>query len=84
MSAARSPNLGTMNWRNSFDFISAASRFATPGVSAEDAEDLYRVMQGVRAQHPRVGIKHDAVATVANGMRSNLHAATVGLAHGGF
>lgn len=40
----------------SFDFISAASRFATPGVTREDAEDLYRVMQGVRAQHPKLPI----------------------------
>jgi hypothetical protein len=36
----------------SFDFISAASRFATPGISKEDAEDMYRVMQAVRAQNP--------------------------------
>jgi len=34
----------------SFDFMSAASRFATPGVSQEDAEDMYRVMQAVRAE----------------------------------
>ena len=40
----------------SFDFISAASRFATPGVTREDAEDLYRVMQAVRAQHPKLPI----------------------------
>ncbi|MHC6224528.1 serine/threonine protein kinase [Pseudomonas sp. X10] len=40
----------------SYDFMSAASRFATPGVSREDAEDLYRVMQAVRAQHPRLPI----------------------------
>ena len=33
-----------------FDFIAAASRFATPGYSPEDAQDLYRVMQAVRAQ----------------------------------
>ncbi|BAP40758.1 serine/threonine protein kinase [Pseudomonas sp. 21LCFQ02] len=35
----------------SYDFMSSASRYATPGLSKEDAEDLYRVMQGVRAQH---------------------------------
>lgn len=35
----------------SFDFIAAASRYATPGYSPGDAEDLYRVMQAVRAQH---------------------------------
>jgi predicted alpha/beta-fold hydrolase len=40
----------------SYDFISAASRFATPGISSEDAEDLYRVMQGVRAQHPKLAV----------------------------
>ncbi|WP_338523064.1 serine/threonine protein kinase [Pseudomonas batumici] len=40
----------------SFDFMSAASRFATPGVSKEDAEDLYRVMQAVRAQQPNLPI----------------------------
>lgn len=34
----------------SFDFIAAASRFATPGYSPDDAKDLYRVMQAVRAQ----------------------------------
>ncbi|MHB0820779.1 serine/threonine protein kinase [Stutzerimonas stutzeri] len=34
----------------SFDFIAAASRHATPGYSPEDAKDLYRVMQAVRAQ----------------------------------
>ncbi|MPS97660.1 MAG: serine/threonine protein kinase [Pseudomonas sp.] len=41
----------------SWDFMSAASRFATPGVSQEDAEDMYRVMQAVRAQHPRLPVK---------------------------
>lgn len=40
----------------SFDFMSAASRFATPGVSKEDAEDMYRVMQAVRAQNPKLPI----------------------------
>lgn len=40
----------------SYDFMSAASRFATPGVSSEDAEDMYRVMQAVRAQHPRLPV----------------------------
>jgi len=33
-----------------FDFIASASRFATPGYSTEDAQDLYRVMQAVREQ----------------------------------
>ncbi|WP_462402913.1 serine/threonine protein kinase [Pseudomonas sp. Marseille-QA0332] len=40
----------------SWDFISAASRFATPGISQEDAEDMYRVMQAVRAQHARLPV----------------------------
>lgn len=40
----------------SYDFISAASRFATPGISQDDAEDMYRVMQSVRAQHPRLPV----------------------------
>ncbi|GGK43602.1 serine/threonine protein kinase [Pseudomonas koreensis] len=40
----------------SFDFISAASRFATPGITKEDAEDMYRVMQAVRAQHPKLPV----------------------------
>jgi len=34
----------------SFDFIAAASRYATPGYSPDDAKDLYRVMQAIRAQ----------------------------------
>lgn len=40
----------------SYDFISAASRFATPGISQDDAEDMYRVMQSIRAQHPRLPV----------------------------
>lgn len=40
----------------SYDFMSSASRFATPGVTKDDAEDLYRVMQAVRAQHPDLPI----------------------------
>ncbi|WP_137885244.1 alpha/beta fold hydrolase [Pseudomonas sp. 2FE] len=40
----------------SYDFMTAASRHATPGVSTEDADDLYRVMQAVRAQHPGLEI----------------------------
>lgn len=34
----------------SYDFMAAASRYATPGLSRDDAKDLYRVMQAVRAQ----------------------------------
>ncbi|MBC9249800.1 serine/threonine protein kinase [Pseudomonas alcaligenes] len=40
----------------SYDFMSAASRTATPGISSEDAEDLYRVMMAVRAQHPELEV----------------------------
>jgi hypothetical protein len=40
----------------SYDFISAASRSATPGLSRQDAEDLYRVMMAVRAQHPKLPV----------------------------
>lgn len=40
----------------SFDFMTAASRFATPGVSKDDAEDMYRVMQAVRAQQSQLQI----------------------------
>ncbi|MGQ7815233.1 alpha/beta fold hydrolase family protein [Metapseudomonas furukawaii] len=41
---------------SSYDFMAAASRHATPGLSSEDADDLYRVMQAVRAQHPGLPI----------------------------
>ncbi len=34
----------------SYDFMAAASRFATPGFSKEDARDLYNVMKAVREQ----------------------------------
>lgn len=40
----------------SYDFMAAASRFATPGLTGEDADDLYRAMQAVRAQHPRLKV----------------------------
>ena len=40
----------------SYDFMSAASRNATPGLSRQDAEDLYRVMMAVRAQHPKLDV----------------------------
>ena len=40
----------------SYDFMAAASRSATPGYSPEDADDLYRVMQAVRAQHPKLDV----------------------------
>ncbi|MGE8361577.1 serine/threonine protein kinase [Pseudomonas sp.] len=40
----------------SYDFMASASRYATPGLSSDDADDLYRVMQAVRAQHPRLAV----------------------------
>jgi hypothetical protein len=40
----------------SYDFMTAASRSATPGLTGEDADDLYRAMQAVRAQHPRLQV----------------------------
>ena len=40
----------------SYDFMTAASRSATPGLTSEDADDLYRAMQAVRAQHPRLQV----------------------------
>ncbi|TBV08159.1 alpha/beta fold hydrolase [Phytopseudomonas dryadis] len=40
----------------SYDFMTSASRFATPGLSRDDAEDLYRAMQAVRAQHPKLAV----------------------------
>ncbi|WP_219061568.1 serine/threonine protein kinase [Pseudomonas sp. UMAB-08] len=49
-------NVVQLSSPTSFDFMSAASRFATPGVSRDDAEDLYRVMQAVRAQQTNLQI----------------------------
>lgn len=40
----------------SYDFMSSASRFATPGITRDDSDDLYRAMQAVRAQHPRLKV----------------------------
>lgn len=40
----------------SWDFMAGASPLATPGYSPDDADDLYRVMQAVRAQHPELPI----------------------------
>ncbi|WP_166359077.1 serine/threonine protein kinase [Pseudomonas akapageensis] len=40
----------------SYDFMTSASRFATPGVSKDDAEDMYRVMQAVRTQQSDVPV----------------------------
>ncbi len=49
-------NVVQLSSPTSYDFMSSASRFATPGVSKEDAEDLYRVMQGVRAQQSKLQV----------------------------
>ncbi len=35
----------------SYDFITAASTHATPGISTDDAQDLYRVMEAIKAKH---------------------------------
>ncbi|QCT97290.1 serine/threonine protein kinase [Stutzerimonas degradans] len=40
----------------SYDFMAAASRYATPGLSQDDAKDLYRVMQAVRAQQRKLPV----------------------------
>ncbi|KAF1052402.1 MAG: hypothetical protein GAK43_01935 [Stenotrophomonas maltophilia] len=40
----------------SWDFMAGASRYATPGFAPDDADDLYRVMQAVRAQHPSLPV----------------------------
>jgi len=58
----------------SYDFMAAASRHATPGVSSEDADDLYRVMQAVRAQHPKLPITEFHLTGYSLG---GLHAAFV-------
>jgi pimeloyl-ACP methyl ester carboxylesterase len=58
----------------SYDFMVAASRQATPGISSEDADDLYRVMQAVRAQHPNLPITEYHLTGYSMG---GLHAAFV-------
>ncbi len=58
----------------SYDFMSAASRYATPGLSREDADDLYRAMQAVRAQHPRLQVSEYHLTGYSLG---GLHAAFV-------
>lgn len=59
---------------SSWDFMAAASRFATPGLSMDDADDLYRVMQAVRAQHPKLPITEFYLTGYSLG---GLHAAFV-------
>lgn len=58
----------------SYDFMSAASRSATPGISSADAEDLYRVMMAVRAQHPGLDVSEFHLIGYSLG---GLHAAFV-------
>ena len=58
----------------SYDFMTAASRFATPGISRDDADDLYRAMQAVRAQHPRLKVSEFHLTGYSLGA---LHAAFV-------
>ncbi|QRY78947.1 serine/threonine protein kinase [Pseudomonas sp. PDNC002] len=40
----------------SWDFMIGASHISTPGYTPDDADDLYRVMQAVRAQHPELPV----------------------------
>ncbi|ARS48009.1 hypothetical protein [Ectopseudomonas hydrolytica] len=58
----------------SYDFMAAASRFATPGYSPDDADDLYRAMQAVRAQHPHLEVSDFMLTGYSLGA---LHAAFV-------
>ena len=58
----------------SYDFMAAASRTATPGISSEDADDLYRAMQAIRAQHPNLPITEFHLTGYSLG---GLHAAFV-------
>ena len=58
----------------SYDFMSAASRNATPGISSDDAEDLYRVMMAVSAQHPDLEVSDYHLTGYSLG---GLHAAFV-------
>ena len=58
----------------SYDFMAAASRLATPGISSEDADDLYRVMQAVMANHPNLNVTEFHLTGYSLG---GLHAAFV-------
>lgn len=58
----------------SYDFMTSASRFATPGISRDDADDLYRAMQAVRAQHSRLKVSEFHLTGYSLGA---LHAAFV-------
>ena len=58
----------------SYDFMAAASRSATPGYSPDDADDLYRAMQAVRAQHPKLEVSEFLLTGYSLGA---LHAAFV-------
>lgn len=40
----------------SYDFITAASTHATPGISSDDAQDLYRVMEAIKAEHSELQV----------------------------
>jgi hypothetical protein len=40
----------------SYDFITSASTSATPGISSADAEDLYRVMEAIKAKHSELQV----------------------------
>lgn len=58
----------------SYDFMAAASRRGTPGISREDADDLYRAMQAIRANHPDLEVSEFHLTGYSLGA---LHAAFV-------
>src|SRR5690606_2394746 len=64
----------------SYDFMAAASRSATPGLSREDADDLYRVMQAIMANHPDLAVTDYHLTGYSLG---GLHAAFVSLLDAG-
>ncbi|PWK32962.1 serine/threonine protein kinase [Pseudomonas sp. OV226] len=49
-------NVVQLSSPTSYDFMTSASQVATPGVTRDDAEDLYRVMQAVHAQQLNVPV----------------------------
>ncbi|WP_242671848.1 serine/threonine protein kinase [Stutzerimonas kirkiae] len=58
----------------SYDFMAAASQNATPGYSPDDAKDIYRVMQAIRAQQHELPVTDYFLAGYSLGA---LHAAFV-------
>lgn len=58
----------------SYDFMAAASKYATPGISPVDANDLYRTMQAIIGEHPDLPVSHFYLTGFSIGA---LHAAFV-------